>query len=103
MGNRVSDCEICQEACPWNFRHLNSPLQTKLTPGFRAQIEKLRDCFYLHKLSKMSREEYAAVFGGLNTGIAYELFRRNVNFARKRPTRGGCAAKSRKNASSHET
>jgi epoxyqueuosine reductase QueG len=26
MENRVGDCEMCQDSCPWNGNHVNSPL-----------------------------------------------------------------------------
>jgi len=34
MGNRVADCEICQEACSWNKKHLANPLATNVTKAF---------------------------------------------------------------------
>ena len=84
MENRVGDCEICQEACPWNRKHLKSPLVTKMTDHFQNKIEAWGESFYLPALSKLSRKEYDEMFGRLNTGISFDLFHRNVSIALKK-------------------
>jgi len=81
MGNRIGDCEICQDACPWNRKHIKSPLVTKMTDHFQKKIEKWRDTFYLPKLMELSESEYEKMFSHLNTGVSYDLFHRNVLIA----------------------
>jgi len=81
MENRVGDCEMCQDSCPWNGKHVNSPLITKMTDHFQKKIEEWGDSFYLPKLSRLSENGYKNMFGHLNTGISYDLFHRNVLIA----------------------
>ncbi len=81
MENRIGDCEICQEACPWNRKHLKSPLITGMTNYFQKIIEAWGDSFYLPDLSGLSENGYKKIFGHLNTGISYDLFHRNVLIA----------------------
>ena len=84
MENRIGDCEICQDACPWNRKHLMSPLWSNITEYFQKEIEYLQDIFYLPHLVELSETEYNKIFGRFNTGIPYEIFRRNVSMANER-------------------
>jgi epoxyqueuosine reductase QueG len=84
MENRVGDCEICQDTCPWNRKHLKSPLVTKMTDHFQKKIEAWGNSFYLPNLSKLSENGYKDMFGHLKTGISYDLFHRNVLIAMER-------------------
>ena len=84
MENRVGDCEICQDSCPWNTKHLKSPIVTKMTGHFQKKIKEWGDSFYLPNLSRLSEKEYNDMFGQLNTGISYDLFHRNVIIAMER-------------------
>ncbi len=84
MENRVIDCEICQEACPWNESHIRSPLVTKMTSLFQNEIPAWEDFFYLPNLAKLTEKEYRKTIAPLNTGIPYEIFRRNVLIAMER-------------------
>ena len=77
----MGDCEICQDSCPWNGKHVNSPLITKMTDHFQKKIEEWGDSFCLPKLSRLSENGYKDMFGHLNTGISYDLFHRNVLIA----------------------
>ncbi len=81
MENRVGDCEICQDSCPWNAKHVKSPLVTKMTDHFQKKIDEWGDSFYLPNLSRLSENGYKDMFGHLNTGISYDLFHRNVLIA----------------------
>ncbi|WP_457552932.1 epoxyqueuosine reductase [Desulfobacula sp.] len=81
MENRIGDCEICQNTCPWNRRHLENPLNTKMTNFLQNKINKFRETFYLQNLCKLSEIDYKAVFGSLNTGIPYHIFKRNIDLA----------------------
>jgi epoxyqueuosine reductase len=81
MENRVGDCEICQEACPWNWKHIKSPLITKMTDHFKKKVEEWGDSFYLPNLSRLTENSHKNMFGHLNTGISYDLFHRNVLIA----------------------
>ena len=81
MENRVGDCEICQDVCPWNGKHVRSPLVTKMSGHFQEKIEAWGKSFYLPNLSRLSENEYRDMFGHLNTGISYDLFHRNVLIA----------------------
>jgi len=81
IENRVGDCEICQQACPWNKKHLENPLQTKLTMSFQEKAETWEEIFYLPYLVEMTEEKYKEVFDCFNTGIPYNIFHRNVRIA----------------------
>jgi len=84
MENRIGDCEICQEACPWNRKHLDKPLSTKNTRFFKDKIRNWRDTFFLPHLNTLSETTYRQEFGQLNTGIAFHIFQRNVRIALNR-------------------
>lgn len=84
MENRVGDCEICQDACPWNKKHIENPLLTKLTLSFQKDIEKWNRYFYLPDLADLTKEKYKEVFGPLKTDIPYDVFHRNVLIAMER-------------------
>ena len=81
MENRVFDCEICQQACPWNKKHMGSPLVTKTTTFFQNKILAWENFFYLPNLVKVTKKEYGETIDPLNTGIPYAIFRRNVLIA----------------------
>ena len=84
MENRIGDCEICQESCPWNRKHLKSPLMTKQTQYFQKEFKDWEDFFYLPTLSKLSKNDCKDMFDHFNTGIPYSLFQRNVVIAMER-------------------
>jgi epoxyqueuosine reductase QueG len=84
MENRIGDCELCQEACPWNRKHLEKPLATSLAPKLQSNLSFWKEAFYLPKLIAFSETQYEAVFGRLGTGIPFPTFQRNVRLALKR-------------------
>ncbi|MFC1839609.1 epoxyqueuosine reductase [Thermodesulfobacteriota bacterium] len=81
LENRVIDCEICQQACPWNKKHLDQPLATHMTKLFQRKIEGWKKFFYLPDLVNLSEKKYREKTAHLNTGIPYNLFHRNVLIA----------------------
>ena len=87
LENRVGDCEICQEACPWNRKHLENPLATRMTPRLREKADELAKYFPLPKLSELTESEYQDIFGRLNTGIPFHILQRNVALALERAKR----------------
>jgi len=81
MENRIGDCEICQDACPWNKKHLENPLATETTLSFQKKAADWEKTCFLPDLSKISEEEFRRRFDRLNTGYAYDIFQRNVLLA----------------------
>ncbi len=79
--NRCRDCTICQDACPWNRKHIESPLKTKMTAYFQKKLRAWGETFYLPNLADMLPQDYRDTFGHLSTGIPYDLFHRNVLIA----------------------
>jgi len=88
MENRIVDCEICQQACPWNRKHFNNPLATNIAEYFQRKIEDWEKFFYLPDLVELSKKGYRERFGHLNTGIPYNIFHRNVLIAMERAKKG---------------
>ena len=84
MENKVGDCEICQQACPWNKKHLDNSLVTNMTESFQKKIGDWEDFFYLPNLVKLSEKGYRKMFDQLNTDISYNIFHRNVMIAMER-------------------
>jgi len=79
--NRIGDCEICQDACPWNQKHIHQPLNTKLAEDFGNKIESIQGGFLLTELEKMTSHQYKENFGKFHTEIPFDLFSRNVKAA----------------------
>lgn len=84
MKNRIVDCEICQDACPWNRKHLNNPLVTNMTESFQKKIQHWENFFYLPDLVELSEKGYKEKLRHLNTDIPYNVFHRNVSIALER-------------------
>lgn len=76
------ECDICQEACPWNRKHLTEPLKTKISDTFTCQ-EELMELFRFDSLLNMDEETYIKKVLPLLTGVnlPYSLFQRNVRLA----------------------
>jgi len=87
MENRIVDCEICQQACPWNIKHHKNPFVTNMTEFFRKKIEDWERLFYLPDLVELSDKGYREKLGHLNTSIPYKTFQRNVLIAMERATK----------------
>lgn len=80
-GNRVGDCEICQDICPWNRKHRENPLETKLTLEFRKMRQRITEHSRLEDLIRLDEENYRTDWGAYGTGIPFSLFKRNVQQA----------------------
>ena len=78
VENRVMDCEICQQACPWNARHIKTPMERETTIAFQRKISAWEEFFSLSNLANLTEAEYREVLGDLNTSIPYAVFYRNV-------------------------
>jgi len=87
MENRIGDCEICQESCPWNRKHLENALVTKVTEYFQKKVEGWENFFYLPDLVELSEKGYTEKLGHLKTGIPFSIFHRNVKIAMERAKR----------------
>ena len=81
MGNRVVDCEICQEACPWNSKRFGHPLLTPLVASFQKRAQRWEEFFLFDRLRRLTLQEYCATVGRLSTGIPFRIFHRNVRAA----------------------
>lgn len=81
--NYFFECDICQEACPWNRKHLIKPMETKPGSAFREKQEELRELFRFETLLSMDEDTYNKKVLPLLTGVklSYNLFRRNVRLA----------------------
>ena len=80
--NFFFECDICQEACPWNKKHLRTPLRTRFNDTFTNQKELL-ELFQFDYLLNLDEETYREKILPLLTGVelSYELFQRNVKLA----------------------
>jgi epoxyqueuosine reductase len=76
------ECDICQNACPWNGKHLKSPLATPYGERFdRERVEKLLD---IKNLEQLGEESYKKNLTPLMEGyvLPYKTFCRNLNHIR---------------------
>lgn len=73
------ECDICQNACTWNHRHLKKPLDTKYGSFFDS--EKLTPLLQMEQLKSMSEETYSHELEPWmgNASVPYSMFRRNVS------------------------
>ena len=80
--NYFFECDICQDACPWNKKHLREPLKTKIDVTFTRRDE-LMELFRFDSLLNMEEAAYNEKILPLLTGVnlSFDLFRRNVRLA----------------------
>lgn len=76
------ECDICQNACPWNGRHLKSPLPTPY--GERFDRHRVEDLLDLKSLEQMGEDAYEKNLAPLMEGyvLPYKTFCRNLNHVR---------------------
>ena len=53
MENRIGDCEICQNACPWNRKHIRQPLDTPMTRHLKKRLETIKPLFLSAKADQI--------------------------------------------------
>ena len=72
------ECDICQNACSWNQRHIKSPLDTPY--GRLFDENRIDDILQLSHLRNMDREEYEKELVPWMIGyqLPYETFKRNL-------------------------
>lgn len=76
------ECDICQNICPWNRRHLQNPLSTPFGSLFEA--EKTASLLHVQSLCAMDETAYQRQLVPLMSGskIPYSIFRRNLRVLR---------------------
>lgn len=77
------ECDICQNACPWNLRHFKKTLDTPYSRMFnREKIEQILDKKHLMEMDeKTYQKELVPLMAGF--AIPYQTFRRNLQIMNK--------------------
>ncbi len=72
------ECDICQDACPWNRQHLKAPLDTPY--GRLFDPNRLNAIMELNHLRNMDEDTYEREIAPLMIGykLPYETFKRNI-------------------------
>ena len=75
------ECDICQEACPWNKKHIHHPLKTAWGDQFEEHKTALNELFRYGTIELTNESEYSEkVYPWLHgSGLSYTLFRRNLD------------------------
>ncbi len=81
LGNKIIECEICQDVCPWNKKHLVNPRTTVRNNLFGERVDSLMDLYKLSNLMKLSETDYKKFIRPFRTAIPFRIFRRNVMVA----------------------
>jgi epoxyqueuosine reductase QueG len=72
------ECDICQNACPWNQKHIKAPLDTPYGKFFDS--DKLNRIMRIDHLKQMDEETYEKELVPLMIGykLPYKTFKRNI-------------------------
>lgn len=84
-GTYLVECDLCQNSCPWNKKHLKNPLETPRGKSFAGKRELL-DLLQFDHLMAMDEAAYLKYivpnFSGIT--LSYKAFRRNLEAANSR-------------------
>ena len=82
--NYFFECDICQNACSWNQKHIKKPLETPY--GNLFDKEKVERLMVLEHLSTMDKNTYDKELVPLMKGyqLTYETFKRNLEHVMKK-------------------
>lgn len=79
MQGYFRECDICQNACTWNQRHIEKPLDTQY--GASYDVEKLEPLLRIERLETMDEDTYRSELLPWmgNASVPYYFFKRNVS------------------------
>jgi len=84
-GTYLVECDLCQNICPWNRKHLKMPLETPRGKSF-VRKQELLDLLRFDHLMAMDEAAYqkhiVPNFSGIT--LSYKAFRRNLEAANSR-------------------
>lgn len=84
----VLRCDICQNICPWNQKHIENPLATPYGDEFVADIAPLLSYKTLSNLTEQEYNQELAPLLGVSA-VPYKAFRRNIELAGEASAYGG--------------
>ena len=72
------ECDICQLVCPWNAKHISTPLETPRSKIFnKEELEKLFTYDYIQNIDENEyNEKIVPHLSGIE--LSYEMFIRNL-------------------------